>query len=156
LYLVAIMDWYSRYVVAWQLSNSLDVSFCLEALDQALTVATPEIFNSDQGTQFTSTQFVSRLQAETITISMDGRGRALDNIFVERLWRSLKYEEVYLKDYETVDQAHRSIAAYFTFYNQERPHQSLKYRTPSELYYGLKTAAKEEEKAGSVLFSLSP
>lgn len=156
LYLVAIMDWYSRYVVAWQLSNSLDVSFCLEALDQSLTVATPEIFNSDQGTQFTCTQFISRLQAETITISMDGRGRALDNVFVERLWRSLKYEEVYLKDYETVEQAHRGIAAYFTFYNQERPHQALKYRTPSELYYGLKTAAKEKENAGSALFSLSP
>jgi putative transposase len=134
LYLVAIMDWYSRYVLSWRLSNTLTGSFCLEALEEALSLATPEIFNSDQGSQFTSTAFTSRLEAVGIAISMDGRGRAIDNVFVERLWRSVKYEEVYLRDYTGGWQAEASLAAYFRFYNQERIHQALAYRTPREVY----------------------
>jgi putative transposase len=134
-YLVAIMDWFSRYVLAWDISVTLDVSFCLDALDRALNVARPEIFNSDQGVQFTSQEFTQRLQAAQIRISRDGRGRALDNIFVERLWRSVKYEEVYLKDYDTVPIAVENLKAYFIFYNQERLHQSLGYLTPATVYY---------------------
>ena len=118
LYLVAILDWYSRYVLAWRLSNTLTGDFCMEALDEALHMATPEIFNSDQGSQFTATGFTARLEAHGVAISMDGRGRAIDNVFVERLWRSVKYEEVYLKDYVDGWQAEASLAAYFRFYNQ--------------------------------------
>lgn len=133
-YLMAIIDWYSRYVLSWETSITLDTSFCLEALDQALRVAKPEIFNSDQGVQFTSAEFTRRLLASNIRISWDGRGRALDNIFVERLWRSLKYEEVYLKEYQNVPEAVRNLRAYFTFYNQERLHQALDYQTPAQVY----------------------
>jgi putative transposase len=136
-YLVAILDWYSRYVLAWQTSVSLDPGFCLEALDRALERGRPEIFNSDQGSQFTSRPFTERLLAREVRISMDGRGRALDNIFVERLWRTVKQEEVYLKDYETVPAATANLDAYFQFYNGERLHQSLGYRTPESVYRGL-------------------
>jgi putative transposase len=135
LYLVAIIDWFSRYVLAWQTSITLETAFCLEALDQAFQNAQPEIFNNDQGSQFTSTEFVNRLKAADVRISWDGRGRALDNIFVERLWRSVKYEEVYLKDYQTVMDAENGLKDYFQFYNQERLHQSLEYQTPAQVYY---------------------
>jgi putative transposase len=134
LYLVAVMDWYSRYVISWRLSNTLTGSFCLEALDEALAQATPEIFNSDQGSQFTAAAFTSRLESCGIAISMDGRGRAIDNVFIERLWRSVKYEEVYLKDYENGWDAEVSLAAYFRLYDDERIHQSLGYRTPGGVY----------------------
>lgn len=136
LYLVAILDWASRYVLAWRLSNSLDTSFCLEALEEALEVAQPEIFNSDQGSQFTSQEFTGRLLDQGIRISMDSRGRALDNIFVERLWRSVKYEEVYLKDYQTVRETEEGLRRYFEFYNRERFHQALDYQTPHQVFYG--------------------
>ena len=136
LYLVAVVDWFSRYVLSWELSNSLDVSFCIQALQTALTIGKPEIFNSDQGSQFTSTDFTGVLKKEAITISMDGKGRALDNIIVERLWRSVKYEEVYIKDYEQGVDAYAGLGGYFGFFNNERPHQSLGYRTPSAVYFG--------------------
>jgi len=134
LYLVAVMDWFSRYVLSWRLSNTLDGSFCLEALDEALAASQPEVFNSDQGSQFTSVAFTERLTHCDVAISMDGRGRALDNVFIERLWRSVKYEEVYLKDYRDGWEAESSLAAYFSFYCHERIHQSLGYRTPAEVY----------------------
>jgi len=134
LYLVAVMDWYSRYVLAWRLSNTLTGSFCLEVLDEALARAKPEIFNSDQGSQFTATAFTSRLESHAVAISMDGRGRVIDNVFIERLWRSVKYEEVYLRDYTDGWHAEASLAAYFRFYNHERIHQALGYRTPLEVY----------------------
>jgi putative transposase len=136
LYLVAILDWHSRYVISWELSNSLDASFCVSALDRALDQARPEIFNSDQGSQFTSQEFTGKLEAVQIRISMDGRGRAFDNIFIERLWRSVKYEEVYLKSYPSVWEAEEGLDRYFQFYNQERLHQSLNYRTPHQIYFG--------------------
>jgi len=133
-YLVAIIDWYSRYVLAWNVSVTLDSAFCLEALDEALRLyGKPDIFNSDQGCQFTSIEFTNRLKAEGIRISMDGRGRALDNIFVERLWRSVKYEDVYLHDYATVPEAVLGLKKYFLFYNTERQHQSLDNQTPQEV-----------------------
>jgi putative transposase len=135
LYLVAIMDWYSRYVLAWRLSNTLTGTFCLEALEEALSRARPEIFNSDQGSQFTATAFTERLQAHGVAISMDGRGRALDNVFVERLWRSVKYEEVYLRDYGSAWEAEDSLSDYFRFYCHRRTHQTLGYRTPAEVYF---------------------
>ena len=135
MYLVAIIDWYSRYVLAWQLSNTLDTPFCLEALDQALAGGCPTIFNIDQDAQCTSAAFTTRLEKAHIAISMDGRGRALDNIFIERLWRSLKYEDIYLKDYATVPQLYQGLTEYFYFYNQERPHQALDYRVPQEVYH---------------------
>lgn len=134
-YLVAIIDWYSRKVLAWQLSNTLDGSFCVECLETALHKhGTPEIFNTDQGSQFTATVFTDLLKQHGIKISMDGRGRALDNIFVERLWRSLKYEDVYLKCYTGVSELMAGLAIYFVFYNTIRPHQSLGYRTPDKVY----------------------
>ena len=136
-YLVAVLDWFSRYVVSWAVSMTMDVSFCLDALEQALRVAQPEVFNSDQGAQFTSAEFTSRLEEAGIQISMDGRGRALDNIFVERLWRTVKYEEVYLKDYETPPEAMRGLAQYFAFYNDQRLHQALAYQTPAAVYFSL-------------------
>jgi putative transposase len=136
LYLVAILDWYSRYVLAWRLSNSLEAGFCVEALDEALTCGRPEIFNTDQGCQFTSEGFTRRLLESDIRISMDSRGRALDNIFVERLWRSVKYEDVYLKGYQTVGEAQEGLARYFAFYNIERYHQSLGYQTPAVVHFG--------------------
>jgi putative transposase len=135
-YLVAIIDWYSRYVISWRLSNSMDSSFCVDALSEALEYGRPEIFNSDQGSQFTSSDFVGVLETHGIKISMDGRGRAYDNIFIERLWRSVKYEEVYLKDYATMREADEGISSYFQFYNNERPHQSLNYQTPKEVHHG--------------------
>jgi putative transposase len=135
MYLVAIMDWYSRFVLSWQLSNTLDNSFCLDALAQALQCGQPDIFNSDQGVQFTSQPFTTRLLAAGVRISMDGRGRALDNVFVERLWRSVKYEDVYLKNYDSVLDLNLGLLAYFHFYNYERPHQALAYRTPAELHF---------------------
>jgi len=139
LYLVAIMDWYSRKVLSWRLSNTLDTTFCVEALEEALhRYGTPEIFNTDQGAQFTSEAFTSKLKEANVRISMDGKGRWVDNVFVERLWRSLKYEEVYLKAYDTVPQAYRAIGDYMDFYNRERPHQSLDRLTPDEVYTGLR------------------
>jgi putative transposase len=131
---VAIIDWFSRSILAWELSTTLDTSFCLEALDRALQAARPEIFNTDQGVQFTSNDWTSRLLQAQIRISWDGRGRALDNVFVERLWRSVKYEEVYLKDYQTVAEARDGLTSYFRFYNYERYHQSLDYKTPCFVY----------------------
>jgi putative transposase len=133
LYLVAVMDWVSRYVLAWRLSNLLEASFCIEALEEALRQGRPAIFNTDQGSQFTDAGFTGVLRGHGVAISMDGRGRFADNIFVERLWRSLKYEEVYLKAYENVAQARRGIAAYLEFYNHQRLHQALGYRTPRQL-----------------------
>lgn len=135
IYLVAVIDWYSRYVLSWEISTTLDKEFCMKALNKALESGTPEIFNTDQGVQFTSLDFTGRLEDAGIQISMDGRGRALDNVFVERLWRSVKYEEVYLKDYQDVRIAKDGLRNYFQFYNAERPHQSLGNETPSEVYY---------------------
>jgi putative transposase len=134
LYLVAVLDWYSRYVLAWELSNTLDTGFCLAALGAALAHGRPEIFNTDQGAQFTSAAYTSRLEAAGIQISWDGRGRALDNVFVKRLWRSVKYEEVYLKDYQSVADAMCGIDRYFCFYNHQRLHQALGYQTPAQVY----------------------
>ncbi|MBU2742586.1 DDE-type integrase/transposase/recombinase [Acidithiobacillus thiooxidans] len=132
---MAIIDWYSRKVLAWRLSNTMDTGFCLDCLDQALqTYGNPEIFNTDQGSQFTSASFTGRLAAAGIKISMDGRGRALDNIFVERLWRSVKHEDVYLKGYATLPELLLGLTEYFVFYNTERMHQSLDYSTPDEVY----------------------
>ena len=135
IYLVAVIDWYSRYVLSWEISTTLDKEFCIKALNKALESGKPEIFNTDQGVQFTSLEFTGRLEDAGIQISMDGRGRALDNVFVERLWRSVKYEEVYLKDYQDVRIAKDGLRNYFRFYNAERPHQSLGDETPSEVYY---------------------
>ena len=137
-YLVAIMDWFSRYVLAWEVSVTLDAWFCVEALKRALSMGTPEVFNSDQGSQFTSRTFTDVLRETRIAISMDGRGRVYDNIFVERLWRSVKYEEVYLHDYQTPAEAVAGLGRYFTFYNHERPHQAFGGLTPAEMY-GLAT-----------------
>lgn len=136
IYLVAVMDWFSRYVLSWALSLTLEVDFCLEALRSALGRGRPEIFNSDQGSQFTSERFTGELEARGIAISMDGRGRCLDNIFIERLWRSLKYEEVYLRDYRAVSEARQGIGRYLQFYNHQRLHQSLGYRTPAAVHAG--------------------
>jgi putative transposase len=136
LYLVAIMDWHSRKVLAWRLSNTMDTGFCIDALEEAIRrYGTPEIFNTDQGSQFTSEAFTGKLSAYGIKISMDGKGRWRDNVFVERLWRSLKYEEVYLKAYETPKQAEAEIKQYFRFYNEKRRHQGLNKQTPDVVYY---------------------
>ena len=135
-YLVAVMDWFSRFVLSWSLSLTMEMDFCIEALKRALRRGRPEIFNSDQGSQFTCEKFTRELAGSQVAISMDGRGRWLDNIFVERLWRSLKYEEVYLKDYASVPEACEGIERYFRFYNHERLHQSLDYRTPAAIYRG--------------------
>lgn len=136
-YLVAILDWFSRYVLSWQLSNSLDRSFCLEALDAALETSRPEIFNTDQGCQFTSRDFTARLQAADVRISMDGRGRCFDNIFTERLWRTVKYEEVYIHDYDTIPDVYANLQRYWAFYNNERVHQALGYKTPQEVHFAM-------------------
>jgi putative transposase len=137
-YLVAIIDWYSRRVLGWRLSNTLDSSFCVEALEQALArFPKPEIFNTDQGSQFTAEPFIQVLRAAAITISMDGRGRCIDNVFVERVWRSLKYEEVFLHAYDDLDEARSGIGRYFDFYNLVRPHQALGYQTPDAFYRGV-------------------
>lgn len=135
-YLVAIMDWFSRYVLSWKISISLEVEFCLEALDKALASGRPEIFNSDQGSQFTSRKFVGRLKDAQVKISMDGRGRVFDNIFIERLWRTVKYEEVYLKEYSGVSDTVRNLERFFQRYNHKRLHQSLGYQTPAEVHFG--------------------
>lgn len=135
MYLTSIMDWYSRYVLSWRLSNTLEQSFCLEALEEALEKGKPEIFNTDQGAQFTSERYIDYLEKAEIQISMDGRGRALDNIFIERLWRTVKYEEIYLKEYKNVKSLKLSLKAYFEFYNNERLHQSLNYQTPKQVHY---------------------
>jgi putative transposase len=134
MYLAAVLDWHTRYVLSWRLSNTLEGHFCIEALEDALAIGTPEIFNSDQGCQFTSRKFTSVLEEHQIAISMDGRGRALDNVFIERLWRTVKYEDVYLKDYESVRQLTKGLKNYFQFYCHERPHSSLGKRTPAEVY----------------------
>jgi putative transposase len=134
LYLTAIMDWFSRYVIEWELSVTLEPDFCVAALERALTKGQPEIFNTDQGSQFTSGDFIKPLKTAAVQISMDGKGRVFDNIFVERLWRTVKVEEVYLRDYQTVAEATLSLGRYFTFYNHERLHQALGYRTPAEVY----------------------
>jgi putative transposase len=142
LYLVAVMDWVSRYVLAWRLSNLLDASFCIEALEEALHQGQPEIFNTDQGSQFTDENFTGVLGAHGVAISMDGRGRFSDNIFVERLWRSLKYEEIYLRAYESVAEARQGITGYFHFYNHERLHQALGYRAPRQVFEEAMRGAK--------------
>ena len=133
-YLTAVMDWYSRYVLSWRLSNRLEGSFCVEALDEALSRGKPEVFNTDQGSQFTSAAFVNRLLDRAVAVSMDGRGRALDNVFIERLWRSVKYQEIYLRDYTTVADVEEGLRLYFEKYNHERPHQSLDNLTPAKVY----------------------
>jgi putative transposase len=135
MYLVAIMDWFSRFVLTWQLSNTLDGLFCLEALRLALHKGKPDIFNTDQGVQFTAYDFTGELETNQIRISMDGRGRAFDNIFIERLWRSVKYEDIYINDYTTVPALETGLENYFQLYNYERPHQSLAYRTPAEIHF---------------------
>jgi len=136
LYLVAVLDWHSRYVLSWELSRSLESDFCVRALEVALACGRPEIFNTDQGVQFTSEAFTSVLEGREVAISMDGRGRAFDNIFSERLWRTVKYEEVYLKDYADEEEARRELGRYFRFYNRGRLHQALDYHTPAEVYEG--------------------
>lgn len=136
LYLVAVLDWYSRYVVSWELDQTLEMPFVLDAVDRALAQATPTIWNSDQGSHFTSPQYIDRLKQADVQISMDGKGRALDNIFTERLWRTVKYEEVYLHDYAHPKEARQQLVQYFEFYNHRRPHQALDYRTPAQLYFG--------------------
>jgi putative transposase len=135
IYLVAVMDWFSRYVLSWEISNSLDSFFCISALERALSKGTPEIFNSDQGVQFTSKSFTGRLKEGGIRISQDGRGRFWDNIFIERLWRSVKYEEVYLKDYANVPEAIGELGKYFSYYNTQRPHQALGYQAPEKVFF---------------------
>lgn len=134
-YLVAIIDWYSRYILSWEISNTLEAAFCLSALERALQIARPEIFNSDQGVQFTSREFTGQLERAGILISMDGRGRVFDNIFIERFWRTLKYEDIYIRDYEDVPALVSGAGSYLAFYNGERLHQSLGWRTPAALYF---------------------
>ena len=146
-YLVAIMDWYTRYVVAWRLSNTLDADFCIEALEEALGKGKPEVFNTDQGSQFTSEGFTGLLERHGVRISMDGKGRYTDNIFVERLWRTVKYEEVYLRAYSNGLEAKAGLDDYFRFYNTQRPHQALGYRTPGEVFNGDSMQSTEHSKA---------
>lgn len=134
-YLFAIIDWFSRYVIDWELSNLLDSEFCIKALERSLSKKQPDIFNTDQGVQFTSNKFTQPLENKSIKISMDGKGRALDNVFVERLWRSVKYEDIYLKSYECLKDVKTGLKDYFLFYNEKRPHQSLGYKTPAEVYF---------------------
>ena len=152
LYLVAIMDWYSRYVLSWRLSNTLDADFCIDALEEALSKARPDIFNTDQGAQFTSEVFTRLLEQHGVRISMDGKGRYSDNLFIERLWRTVKYEEVYLKAYQNGRDARVGIADYFRFYNAERPHQALGYQTPAEVF----TSSPVESTHGGLVQSLVP
>ncbi len=152
LYLVAIIDWYSRYVLSWRLSNTLDAGFCVEALHEALKKGRPEIFNTDQGSQFTSEAFTGLLEQQGIRISMDGKGSYNDNLFIERLWRTVKYEEVYLKAYQDGREARVSIGNYFRFYNTERPHQALGYRTPAEVF----NATPIETTSAGMVESITP
>ena len=147
-YLVAVMDWHSRYVLSWRLSNTLEAGFCAEALTEALDRGMPEVFNTDQGSQFTSQEFTQVLQDRGVKISMDGKGRYVDNIFVERLWRTVKYEEVYLKAYASAGEVRRELGAYFRFYNDQRPHQALGYRTPGEVFSEATAFREEESKKG--------
>jgi len=151
LYLVVIIDWYSRYVLSWLLSNTLDAGFCVDALDEALRKGRPEIFNTDQGAQFTSEVFTRLLEQHGVRISMDGKGRYSDNLFIERLWRTVKYEEVYLKAYRDGRDARIGLGNYFRFYNAERPHQALGYRTPAEVF----TSITVESAYGGMLESLT-
>src|SRR3954452_8994665 len=145
MYLAAVIDWFSRYVIAWKLSNTLDGSFCTEMLDEALQGGKPEVFNTDQGVQFTAAAFTGRLESAGVAVSMDGRGRALDNVFVERLWRSVKYEDIYIRAYNLVPELVSGLTAYFRFYDEERPHQSLAYKTPGAVYRaGTKGALRRE------------
>jgi putative transposase len=134
MYLPAVIDWYSRYVLSWRLSNTPDGGFCVEALDEALSRDKPEVFNTDQGSQFTSREYTGRLEAAGVAVSRDGRGRALDNVFVERLWRSVKYKDTYVMDYENAFYLEEGLTAYFRFYDEDLPRQSLDYRTPGEVY----------------------
>ena len=140
LYLVAVMDWFSRHVLAWRLSNTLDAAFCIEAAEAALSRGRPEIFNTDQGSQFTSEAFTSLLVRNCVAISMDGRGRAMDNVFIERLWRSVKYEDIYLKDYSNGADVNDGLKRWFDLYTYRRPHQGLAYRTPFEVYHAIMPA----------------
>jgi putative transposase len=155
MYLAATIDWYSRFVVAWRLSNTLDGSFCQEMLDEALGHGRPEVFNTDQGVQFTAEAFTGRLESAGVAVSMDGRGRALDNVFVERLWRAVKYEDVYIRGYQEVSELRSGLNRYFTFYKHARPHQSLGYRSPVVVYgttgprgLGERAAAKDRRLLG--------
>ncbi len=136
-YLVAVMDWFSRYVISWKMSNTADIDLCMEALEESLKYGRPEIFNTDQGSQFTSEKFTGKLKDNKIKISMDGRGMMFDNIFIERLWRTVKYEDIYIKGYETISESKNGLKEYFEFYNNERYHQSLNYGTPWEHYAGI-------------------
>ena len=156
LYLVAIIDWYSRYVLSWRLSNTLDADFCVEALEEALKKGTPEIFNTDQGSQFTSEEFTGILKKHNIRISMDGKGSYNDNLFIERLWRTVKYEEVYLKSYQDGREARRSLVDYFRFYNIERSHQALGYKTPAEVYTPLPTPVETIDRGMVGFFASNP
>lgn len=150
-YLVAIVDWYSRYLISWRVSNTMDTNFCVEALEEALKYVRPEIFNTDQGSQFTSMAFTGILEKNGISISMDAKGRVFDNIFIERLWRTVKYENIYIKDYKTIPDLKTGLIEYFDFYNGERYHQNLDYKTPWEVYIGkqvsteLKLLTKKEK-----------
>ena len=144
-YLTAIMDWYSRYVLSWRVSNTLEADFCVECLEDAIGYGKPEIFNSDQGTQFTSKDFTQKLLDNRIRISMDGRGRVFDNIFIERLWRTVKYDNIYVQGYETITDVRQGLKTYFDRYNTERLHQSLDYQTPWEVYSGIKFNAPENK-----------
>jgi len=152
-YLIAIMDWFSRYVLSWELSITLEAQFCISALERALLMARPEIFNTDQGSQFTSVAFTDVLKNAGVAISMNGKGRVFDNIFVERLWRTVKYEEVYLQDYTGVDDARRSIGRYFKFYNDVRLHESLGYCTPAEIYFGRAVTVSSAEVSSNIVVS---
>jgi putative transposase len=142
MYLAAVIDWYSRYVITWRLSNTLDGAFCLEMLEEALRCGCPEVFNTDQGVQFTAEAFTGRLLSAGVAVSMDGRGRALDNVFVERLWRTVKYEDIYIRGYETVPELQRGLSRYFVFYNEQRLHQSLGYEAPAVVYRKDATTAR--------------
>lgn len=144
MYLVVVLDWYSRHILSWRLSNTLENDFCLEALREALQQGKPEIFNTDQGSQFTSREFITLLESKDIRVSMDGSGSYTDNLFVERFWRTLKYEEVYLKAYQDAREARTEIGRYIQFYNTERPHQALRYKTPAEVYYAEPIAVAKE------------
>ena len=150
---MAVLDWFSRYVLAWELDQTLEMPFVLSAIDRALLQAVPSICNSDQGSHFTSPQYLERLRAKEVQISMDGKGRALDNIFTERLWRTVKYEEVYLHEYDSPRAARKGLAGYFDFYNQARLHQSLDYRTPAEVYFDPTLQREQEQQENRRVFT---
>jgi putative transposase len=156
MYLAAIIDWYSRYVLAWRLSNTLDGSFCLDMLEEALSRGQPEVFNTDQGVQFTAQAWTGRLESAGVAVSMDGRGRCLDDVFVERLWRTVKYEDIYLRGYETVPQLQQGLGRYFPYYNEERLHQSLDYQTPAAVYQAGGRSASSEAAEEAKRHSFSP